>query len=129
VEGDGRGRWDRLRLEQVLENLLSNAFKYGAGQPVEVVVGGGEGRALLSVQDGGVGIAAADVERIFGRFERAAPTRNFGGLGLGLYIARQIVEAHGGSIRLESSPGQGTTFTVDLPRAAQPTQPQPPMPA
>jgi PAS domain S-box-containing protein len=124
-----RGIWDRLRIEQVLTNLISNALKFGKQSPVVVSVGGDATSARFSVQDRGVGIAQEDQLRVFRRFQRAAPTEHFGGLGLGLYIARQIVEAHGGSIRLESSPGQGTTFTVDLPRAAQPTQPQPPMPA
>ncbi len=114
--GPAVGRWDRVRLGQVLTNLLSNALKFGEAKPVTVEIGADEARARVRVRDRGIGIEAADQERVFGRFERAVPTHHFGGLGLGLYIAREIVEAHGGEIRLESSPGTGSTFTVDLPR-------------
>jgi PAS domain S-box-containing protein len=112
------GRWDPLRLEQVITNLLSNALKFGQGKPVEVRVSG-DGRARLVVADQGIGIAEQDLERIFRRFERAVPTRNFGGLGLGLYIVRQIVDAHGGTIQVRSHAGQGTTFEVELPWAPE----------
>ena len=71
--------------------------------------------ALLVVRDRGIGIAPEDVERIFGRFERAASAASYGGLGLGLYIAQQITAAHGGRIAVESAPEQGATFTVALP--------------
>jgi PAS domain S-box-containing protein len=108
------GHWDPLRLEQVLTNLLSNALKFGAGKPIELRVSG-EGAARLVVADQGIGIAAQDLPRIFGRFERAVPTRNFGGLGLGLYIVKQIVDAHGGHIRARSGNSGGTTFEVELP--------------
>ncbi|WP_242346906.1 sensor histidine kinase [Anaeromyxobacter terrae] len=110
-----RGAWDRLRLSQVVTNLLSNAVKYGAGKPVEVSYGPSATGALLVVRDQGIGIAAADQPQIFERFERAVSSRNYGGLGLGLYIVRRIVEAHGGTIRVESSPGKGSTFQVELP--------------
>jgi len=110
------GQWDRLRIEQVLTNLLSNAFKFGQGKPITLTVSGDAERAVLGVRDGGLGIAPADQQRIFDRFERAVPTNRYGGLGLGLYIARQIVEAHGGGISLVSTPGAGTTFTITLPR-------------
>jgi signal transduction histidine kinase len=113
------GTWDRLRIEQVLENLLGNAVKYGRGQPIDVrVEGAGEG-ARVVVKDQGVGIAPADQARIFERFERAVPSQHYGGLGLGLWIVRQIVEAHGGRIRVSSSPSQGAEFTVDLPLRGQ----------
>jgi signal transduction histidine kinase len=110
------GTWDRLRLEQVLVNLLTNALKYAAGRPVhvQVRVAAGE-RVQLSVRDHGIGIAGEDVERIFGMFERAVPIRHYGGLGLGLSIVRQIVEAHGGRVEVESAPHEGSTFTVSLP--------------
>jgi signal transduction histidine kinase len=108
------GRWDRLRLEQVVTNLLSNAMKYGAGKPIEVVVEGNGERARLAVRDHGLGISETAQRRIFGAFERAVSERHYGGLGLGLYIARQLVVAHGGSIRVESKPGLGATFTVEL---------------
>jgi signal transduction histidine kinase len=109
------GRWDRLRLEQVLVNLLSNALKYGAGQPVRVQVEALGERARLVVRDEGIGIDAEAQARIFEKFERAVSERHYGGLGLGLYVTRQLVEAMSGAIRVESTPGQGSTFTVELP--------------
>jgi PAS domain S-box-containing protein len=114
-----RGLWDRLRMEQIVTNLLSNALKYGAGKPVEVNLESDGTRARLTVRDCGIGIAAEDVRRIFGRFERAAPARNFSGMGLGLYITRQAVEAHGGRISVSSQPGSGATFIVELPLRAR----------
>jgi two-component system, LuxR family, sensor kinase FixL len=109
------GRFDRLRMEQVLTNLLVNAAKFGEGKPIILRVDEGDGRARVRGTDAGIGIAPEHQGRVFDRFERAVPAQNFGGLGLGLYIARQIVQAHGGSIALESAPGAGATFTVDLP--------------
>ena len=120
AQGPVEGQWDRLRLEQVLTNLLSNAFKFGQGKPITLTVGCDGERAVLGVQDEGLGISLADQQRVFGRFERAVPTHRFGGLGLGLYIAREIVEAHGGEISLASTPGAGTTFTITLPRVPPP---------
>ncbi|WP_426756002.1 GAF domain-containing protein [Myxococcus sp. Y35] len=112
------GQWDRLRLEQVLVNLLTNAAKYGAGRPVTVAVDV-EGRmARLSVRDEGIGVAPEEQERIFEQFERSASVQHFKGLGLGLWITKRIVEAHGGTIRLWSEPGKGSTFTVELPLTA-----------
>ncbi|NMO22486.1 GAF domain-containing protein [Pyxidicoccus fallax] len=111
------GRWDSLRLDQVLVNLLTNAAKYGAGRPVRVeATCEGEDTVRLSVSDEGIGIAAEDLPRLFGRFERAVSDRHYGGLGLGLYISRQIVDAMGGRIEVESRPGAGSVFTVRLPR-------------
>lgn len=114
------GRWDRLRLEQVIQNLLANALKYGEGKPVEVQVREDGGLAKLVVRDQGMGIPPEDQARIFGPFERAISSRHFGGLGLGLYIAQRIVWQLGGSIRLHSEPGRGATFIVELPRAPLP---------
>jgi signal transduction histidine kinase len=110
------GCWDRNRIDQVLTNLLSNAAKYGQRAPVELYVTATDGLATLRVVDHGIGIAPDEQARIFERFERAASARNYGGLGLGLWIARQIIEAHGGLLRVESVEGQGSTFIVELPR-------------
>ncbi|MCP3063224.1 HAMP domain-containing histidine kinase [Myxococcus sp. K38C18041901] len=116
------GRWDRLRLEQVVTNLLSNALKYGAGQPVRLTVEADGRTARLTVEDGGIGISAQDLPRIFERFERAVSDRHYGGLGLGLYITRQIVEAFGGTVKATSALGQGSTFVLELPRGDIPDE-------
>jgi signal transduction histidine kinase/NO-binding membrane sensor protein with MHYT domain len=108
------GFWDRSRIEQVLGNLLNNAAKYGTGKPIDVGVTAESGTARITVRDHGIGIPPDQQERIFERFERAA-SPNFGGLGLGLYIARQIIEAHGGTIGVKSSLGAGSVFVVELP--------------
>jgi signal transduction histidine kinase len=109
------GCWDRARLDQVISNLLSNAMKYGAGQPVQVTVVGQEHQAVLSVRDDGIGVAPEHQARIFARFERAVSNANFGGLGLGLWIVSQVVESMGGRVTVESGIGQGATFMVCLP--------------
>jgi PAS domain S-box-containing protein len=109
------GRWDRLCVERIAANLLSNAMKYGAGQPIEMTVDTQGGDARLVVRDHGIGVARDKVERIFGRFERAVSSHTYGGLGLGLYIVRQFAEAHGGNVGIETVEGQGSTFTVRLP--------------
>ncbi|WP_052519304.1 ATP-binding protein [Archangium violaceum] len=118
------GQWDRSRLAQVVTHLLANALKYGAGKPVRVRAVGGPDGALLSVSDRGIGIAPEHLSRIFGRFERAVSGQHYGGLGLGLYITRRIVEAMNGEVHVNSRPGRGSTFTVRLPYS--PVQPQPP---
>lgn len=109
------GLSDPVRLEQIFQNLLLNALKYGAGSPIEVSLLKDGGTVRLRVTDHGIGIAAADRERIFGRFERAVSQRNYGGLGLGLYLTRHFVEALQGTIRVESTPGEGASFLVELP--------------
>ncbi|MFO7178060.1 MAG: ATP-binding protein [Pseudomonadota bacterium] len=109
------GNWDGMRVDQVVTNLLGNALKYGAGKPIEVGVFAIDGRARLVVRDHGIGIPPEHQARIFERFQRAVSDRHYGGLGLGLWITRQVVEAHGGTIGLESKPGEGTTFVVELP--------------
>lgn len=111
-----RGRWDRVRLEQVVMNLLSNAGKYGLGRPVHVVVDGEENVARFVVEDRGIGIARDAIERLFRPFERIGSVKAATGLGLGLYITAQIVKAHGGVMRVESDPGVGSRFIVELPR-------------
>jgi PAS domain S-box-containing protein len=114
------GQWDKNRLEQVVTNLVSNALKYGDCKPVRLVVeeeeaGGGGRLARLSIHDRGLGISAVDQQRIFERFERASSTRNFGGIGLGLWIVKEILQALGGAVRVESQLGVGSTFVVELP--------------
>ena len=116
IEGDLRGDWDRSRIGQVVTNLLSNALKYGRGRPVQLAARGDGDKVRLEVIDRGVGISPGDVERIFRRFERAAPVESYPGLGLGLHITQAIVEAHGGTIAVVSEPGKGATFVVELPR-------------
>ncbi|WP_224364278.1 ATP-binding protein [Hyalangium versicolor] len=112
------GHWDRIRLEQVVSSLVSNALKYGAGRPVHVLVEHAHAGARLTVRDEGIGISREHLPRIFDRFERAVSAEHFGGLGLGLYLTRNLVEAFGGTIRASSEPGQGSTFEVDLPLAS-----------
>jgi PAS domain S-box-containing protein len=112
------GNWDRFRIEQVITNLLTNAFKYGAGEPVEVSLESNEGTARLRVRDQGIGIAPEATERIFERFERVATGHHQKSLGVGLYIARQVIDAHAGVVRVETSGATGSTFIVELPRFA-----------
>lgn len=121
-------RGDRLRIEQILTNLLGNAIKFGAGKPIHVSLVAQPDQVEIAVRDHGPGIAAADHERIFQRFERASSHKPVGGLGLGLWIARQLALALGGSVEVESELGRGATFKLKLPptmpttvRSAQPT--------
>jgi signal transduction histidine kinase len=114
-EGDMPGSWDRARVEQIVHNLLTNAIKYGKGKPIDVTLVRDEHVVRMVVADHGIGISPEDQLRVFQRFERAVSSRHFGGLGLGLWIARQLVDAHGGTIRVSSEPGSGATFEVELP--------------
>ena len=109
------GMWDAARLEQVVVNLLSNSIKYGEGRPITVDVTEGDGRGRLVVRDQGIGISAEAKKRLFNPFERGVSVEHYGGLGLGLYIARRIVLMHGGTISAESDLGKGATFVVELP--------------
>ena len=106
---------DEFRIEQVITNLLTNALRYGQGKPVAVSCGIRDGRAFVSVRDQGMGIAPADQERIFQQFERTEGSRQVAGLGLGLYIAREIVQAHRGGLGVASALGEGAEFTLSLP--------------
>jgi len=113
------GLWDRMRLEQVVTNLLSNAIKYSPGKPIDVSLRKHGNTGVLQVQDQGMGVPLEDHERIFQRFERAASSHHYGGLGLGLFIARQLVEAMGGQIGIRSQEEHGACFFVELPLAAE----------
>ncbi|MCM2348966.1 MAG: ATP-binding protein [Bacteriovoracaceae bacterium] len=116
IEDNVIGECDPLRLQQVISNLLINALKFGNKKPVEMQMKADEDKVIFTIKDLGIGVAPEDKWRIFKPFERAVSDRYFGGLGLGLYISQQIVEEHKGSIYLESAPGQGSTFVVELPR-------------
>jgi signal transduction histidine kinase len=122
IEPGVTGRGDRAALEQLLDNLLSNAFKYGAGRPVHVEFAARGTQGCLQVRDGGAGIPIEEQGRIFGLFERA---RNLGapGLGIGLWIAAQVAGAMGGSIRLQSAAGEGANFILDFPLAGAASAP------
>jgi PAS domain S-box-containing protein len=125
-EGSVEGAWDRLRLQQVIDNLLSNAVKYGKGQPVDITVARQGSRAKLVVCDRGVGIAPEDQRRLFERFERVRLNRDITGYGVGLWIVQRVVEAHGGSITVQSQLGEGASFIVQLPmRVQEDEQPEP----
>lgn len=117
LRGDSEivGRWDRVRLDQVFTNLLGNALKYGGGKPIEIEMRRIEGHASVAVSDHGIGISPEDQPRVFERFERAVSERRYPGLGLGLWISQEIVQALGGTIELRSQLGLGSTFTVRLP--------------
>jgi signal transduction histidine kinase len=112
------GMWDRLAVEQIVENLLSNALKFGAGQPVNVVLCSDGRTARLAVRDRGIGISEEDRARIFERFERAVVRREHGGFGVGRWLVNQLVLAMSGTIRVESVRGEGATFAVELPVGA-----------
>jgi signal transduction histidine kinase len=115
ADGAVTGTWDRFRVEQAIINLLANAIKYGEGKPIELEVHRQDSLARLVVKDHGIGIDAEAQRRIFDKFERAVSIRHFGGLGLGLWIVREFLEASGGTIRVESAPREGSTFIVELP--------------
>ena len=116
TRGHVQGFWSPAHIEEVVRNLLQNALKFGRDHPIEVEIGADQMHAWLAVKDHGIGIAEADQERIFERFQRAVDLRNYGGLGVGLWISRQLVRASGGEISVRSAPGQGATFTFWLPR-------------
>jgi signal transduction histidine kinase len=113
--GELWGHWDWTRVDQILTNLLSNAFKFGLGKPVVIATERDERWARIRVRDSGIGIPEEQQMLLFQRFERAVSWEHYGGLGLGLWISRQLAEALGGTIRLYSRVGEGTTFTIELP--------------
>jgi signal transduction histidine kinase len=109
------GKWDKLRLEQALDNLISNALKYGNKEPVEIALEKQDGVAVIRVTDHGIGIKGADKNDIFTLFKRGSTEKEFKGLGIGLYIAQQIVLLHGGTIEVKSNLHEGSVFTIRLP--------------
>jgi len=116
LDHDVRGVWDTLRLEQVFENLFSNAIKYAAGSTISVNVIDYENEVTVYFEDDGCGIPKESRSKIFDRFERAGQSRKIGGLGLGLYVVREIIRAHGGTITLDNSLEKGTKFKIGLPK-------------
>jgi signal transduction histidine kinase len=112
-----QGRWDRRLLEQVVLHLVRNAIRFGAGTPVHCECRDCGPTISVAVSDKGIGVDPADQERIFERFGRAVSARHYGGLGLGLWATREIVQRMGGSVSVKSAVGQGATFTVDLPKS------------
>ena len=110
------GTCDRARLDQILNNLLSNAVKYGPGKPIRLLLQADDNLIRFAVSDGGIGIPESDQPRIFKRFERAVSSRNYAGLGLGLWITHELVIALGGKIGVTSQPAHGSIFSVELPR-------------
>ncbi len=115
LSGDLHGQFDRMRIDQILSNLLSNALRYGGGQPVAVSLTREGDEAILQVRDQGIGVAQHDRARIFNRFERAVSGARYAGLGVGLWVVSEIVRAMGGTISVDSEVGRGSTFIVHLP--------------
>jgi len=113
------GRWDAVRLQQMVTNLLINAIRYAPGHPIGIRSFAHDGMATVVVRDHGPGISKEDQARIFRPFERGVSYRDVSGFGLGLYVVREVVEAHGGHITLESELGAGCAFIVELPLEAR----------
>jgi PAS domain S-box-containing protein len=109
------GTWDRLRIDQVITNLVSNAIKFGLEKPILVTASVNDDHVMITARDEGIGISSEDFDRIFKRFERGDARSHNEGLGMGLWITRQIVQAHGGAVIVQSELGKGSTFTVRLP--------------
>jgi PAS domain S-box-containing protein len=114
------GTWDRSRIDQIVTNLVSNAIRYAAGSPIAVTVERDDHDAVIEVRDQGPGLPDGQIARMFERFERGTSMRHYAGLGLGLYVVRQITEAHGGQVTAENSAGGGARFTVRLPLDGSP---------
>jgi signal transduction histidine kinase len=116
TQGPIFGRWDRLRLDEVITNFLSNAIKYGAGKPIQIRVFASKTTATIEIEDQGIGISAADQQRLFERFARVVSPEHYGGLGLGLWIVKLLIEAMGGKVAVRSTVGHGSVFSAELPR-------------
>ena len=111
------GSWDRIRLEQAITNLISNACKYGEGFDVVITVDKTDGKAILTVEDRGLGMSPEVVKILFQRYSRG--TTKYKGFGLGLWVTKQVVDAHGGTIEVNSEPSKGSTFRVILPKRSR----------
>jgi len=116
LEPSIRGEWDSSKLEQVIVNLLTNSIKYGQSKPIKIQAMSRDDGVRICIQDYGIGIDFEAQKKIFDLFERAPSAKKYGGMGLGLYVVSNIVRKHGGTIQVESKLGQGTTFTLDLPK-------------
>jgi signal transduction histidine kinase len=117
IHGPVVGLWDPIRIDQIVANLVDNAIKFGNGKPIRIELEATGGKARLSIRDEGHGITQEDEEHLFDRYWRSQRTRNFGGLGLGLYVVKALAEAHGGQITFERNPSGGSTFILELPCA------------
>ncbi|MGN6110732.1 MAG: hybrid sensor histidine kinase/response regulator, partial [Kofleriaceae bacterium] len=117
--GPVRGRWDPFWTRQAITHLLVNAIRFGAHRPIDVEVAADRDRARIAVTDHGIGIPEDAQRRIFDRFERIAPVRHFGGFGIGLWIVRRVIEAQGGRVEVASRAGEGSRFSIELPRATR----------
>jgi signal transduction histidine kinase len=115
------GRWDRARVRQIVVSVIANAIKYGPRQPVTIDVTATDDHVVIITTDRGIGIEAEKRDKIFQRFERAVSLRNYGGFGIGLFVTRNLVEAHGGNITVQSERGKGARFIIELPRFTQVT--------
>ncbi|HSW88160.1 MAG TPA: HAMP domain-containing sensor histidine kinase [Candidatus Saccharimonadales bacterium] len=116
------GQWDKVRIEQAISNLISNAIKYGRKKPIEITLSKRETMGRLVMKDQGIGIPASEAKRIFALFQRAVSPNDYKGLGVGLYITNQIIKAHGGKISVSSKEGKGSTFTLELPLKKSPEE-------
>lgn len=114
---DATGCWDRMRLEQIVTNLLTNAIKYGNQKPISIRIKANQSDVTFEVEDRGIGIPDHFLRKIFDRFERAVNANDISGLGLGLYITKQIIQAFRGNISVISTPGKDSTFTATLPKS------------
>lgn len=116
IQPDVTGTWDEFRIEQIIINLITNALRYGDAKTIAVTLTATDVSAELKVRDHGLGISPAEQARIFEKFERGDTQKASEGLGMGLYIARQLAEAHKGTLVVDSTLGTGSTFTLTLPR-------------
>jgi signal transduction histidine kinase len=120
LQGPILGEWDRLKVDEIVVNFLSNAIKYGAGKPIAISVRRAAAEVMIEVSDQGIGMSVSDQERIFRRFSRVASDQNYGGFGLGLWTTKVLVEAMGGRIEVQSAVGTGSSFRAFLPVKTKP---------